>query len=92
MEPMKAWQCVGCGRIEASETCIGICHDVPVELVHASEYRKALADADAARKRSGELESLVRQLALITPREGEWERSYRALQTRARELLGRYSR
>ncbi len=92
MEPMKAWQCVGCGRIEASETCIGICQDVPVQLVYASDYQEALAQAAAARERAKDLESLLRQLAWITPREGEWERSYRALQTRARDVLARYSR
>jgi uracil-DNA glycosylase len=24
---VKAWQCVGCGKIEAPQTCIGICQD-----------------------------------------------------------------
>jgi hypothetical protein len=70
---MKAWQCVGCGRIEASQTCIGICEDRQVELVYAADYERAA--------------QLVRALATITPREGEWESTYRALQARARELL-----
>jgi hypothetical protein len=33
------------------------------------------------------LAALVRVLARTTPREGEWERTYRALQARAREAL-----
>jgi hypothetical protein len=74
-ERMKAWQCIGCGRLEAESTCIGICQDRPVDLVYASDY--------------AELEALVRQLALISPREGQWEQSYRALQKRARELLAK---
>ncbi|TAK82517.1 MAG: hypothetical protein EPO20_20835 [Betaproteobacteria bacterium] len=74
-ERMKAWQCIGCGRLEAESTCIGICQDRPVELVYASDYM--------------ELETLVRQLAVTSPREGQWEQSYRALQKRARELLAK---
>ena len=31
-EHTKAWQCIGCGRIEAPQTCIGICEDCKVEL------------------------------------------------------------
>ena len=70
---MKAWQCIGCGRLEASQPCIGICEDRPVELVYAWQLEEALA--------------LLRQLAWSTPREGEWERSFRDLQARARKLL-----
>jgi hypothetical protein len=72
-ERLKAWQCIGCGRIEGPQTCIGICQDRKVEFVYAAEYE--------------ELAALVTQLARATPREGEWERSYRALQARARALL-----
>jgi len=70
---MKAWQCIGCGRLESSQPCIGICEDRPVELVYAWQLEEALA--------------LLRQLAWSTPREGEWERSFRDLQARARKLL-----
>ncbi len=77
---IKAWQCIGCGRIEAPQTCIGVCEDRRVEFVRAEE-------ADALASRITELEEFVRQLASITPRQGEWERSYRALQLKARELL-----
>ena len=72
-ERIKAWQCIGCGRIEAQQTCIGICEDRPQSFVYADDYDR--------------LEALVRQLATITPRDGEWERTYRALQRRARQLL-----
>ena len=70
---MKAWQCIGCGRLESSQPCIGICEDRPVELVYAWQLEEALA--------------LLRQLAWSTPREGAWERSFRDLQARARKLL-----
>ncbi len=77
---VKAWQCIGCGKIEAPRPCIGVCQDRPVELVDASAY-------DAVQARVTTLEGLLRQLAMVTPRNGEWERSYRALQERARQLL-----
>ena len=70
---MKAWQCIGCGRLESSQPCIGICEDRRVELVYAWQLEEALA--------------LLRQLAWSKPREGEWERSFRDLQARARKLL-----
>jgi hypothetical protein len=34
------------------------------------------------------LEAFVRRFATSTPREGQWENSYRALQKEARSLLG----
>ena len=71
---LKAWQCIGCGKVEADARCIGICEDRPVRLVSAADYEV--------------LEDLVRRLAAITPREGQWERSYLTLQRDARELLG----
>jgi len=40
-----------------------------------------------ARGQAEDLAALVRQIAHTTPREGEWERTYRALQVRARRTL-----
>ncbi len=51
---MKAWQCIGCGRLEGAQPCVGVCQDRAVQVVYA----------------------------------GEWERSYREMQRRAREVLG----
>jgi len=73
VERLKAWQCTGCGRIEGHQPCIGICQDRLARFVYAEDYDR--------------LEGFVRQLATVTPREGEWERSYRALQQQARQLI-----
>lgn len=86
-ETMKAWQCIGCGRIEAPETCIGVCQDRKVELVYAQEYEDALALARRARQHAQALEGLVRRVAWTTPRDDKWEDSYRSLQDQARRLL-----
>ena len=84
---VQAWQCIGCGKIEAPQTCIGVCRDVRVELVYASEHEATLAQLSSARKRAQAFGALVRALARITPRAGQWEHSYRALQDQARRIL-----
>lgn len=86
-ERVKAWQCIGCGKIDAPQTCIGVCQDRKVEFVYAFEYEETLAQLALARRQAEVLGALVRQLARTTPREGEWERSYRALQDQARRAV-----
>lgn len=86
-ERVTAWRCIGCGRLEAAQPCIGVCQDRPVELVFAADHDQTLAERDAARSQAQALARFVRELASTTPREGEWERSYRALQKRARSAL-----
>jgi hypothetical protein len=84
VERVKAWQCIGCGRIEAPQTCVGVCDFNRIEIVYGFEHEKAL---EGERSHAAAFEALARSLATITPREGEWERSYRALQEQARRLL-----
>ncbi|HEY9396060.1 MAG TPA: hypothetical protein VIQ28_00370 [Burkholderiales bacterium] len=80
-EYVTAWQCIGCGKIEAPQTCIGVCRDIKVEFVYAAEHAEVVA-------RMKKLEGLAQRLAWATPRDGEWERSYRTLQEEARRVLG----
>ena len=87
IERVMVWQCTGCGRVEAPQPCIGVCQDRKVEFVYAAAYDEALAQAARAREQAKVFEALARQLAVITPRAGEWERSYRALQEQARRAL-----
>lgn len=84
---VKAWQCIGCGRIEAPQTCIGVCEYRRADFVYAFEHDQVVAQAVEARRRADVLEALVRRLASTTPRTGEWERSYRTLQDQARRAL-----
>jgi len=83
-EAVKAWQCIGCGRIEAPQDCVGVCDFRRIEMVYRFEHEQAL---EAERSRCARFEALARRLARITPRPGEWERSYRALQEEARDAL-----
>ena len=84
---ITAWQCIGCGRIEGAQPCIGICEDRRTDFVHASDYDEALAQLALMQRRAEALAAVVRQLACTTPRGGEWERTYRALQARAQQTL-----
>ena len=84
---ITAWQCVGCGRLEAPQNCIGVCHDRKVELVSAWDHAEALSALEDAHARVAALTALLGKLAHVTPRAGAFESSYRALQAEARKLL-----
>lgn len=92
VEHIPAWRCIGCGKIEAPQPCIGVCQDTQISLVDADAYDETEVLARSARCQVAELGALVRRLAFTTPRGGEWERSYRALQDQARGLLNRVDR
>src|SRR5450759_1829808 len=87
-ERVTAWQCIGCGRIEGAQPCVGICQDRKTDFVYASDHDEVLAQLARERQRAEALAALLRQLAHTTPRKDEWERTYRALQARARQTLG----
>ena len=80
VETVTAWQCIGCGKIEAPQQCVGVCQDRKIELVYADEHRVALAHLL-------EVDALLRQIAFSTPHDDAWQASYQALQARARKLL-----
>ena len=82
-EYVDAWQCIGCGRLEASRPCVGVCQDRRVRLVAAEDY-----DAAAERLRVAEdAVALVRMLAGAHPRGDRWRESFEALQRRAQAIL-----
>jgi N-methylhydantoinase B/oxoprolinase/acetone carboxylase alpha subunit len=84
---IEAWQCIGCGRVEAPQPCIGVCQDRKVRFVYAADHEAALAHLVDTEARLAALESLARRLAQTTPRDGAWEQSFRALQNEARRAL-----
>ena len=86
-ERISAWQCIGCGRIEGPQPCIGVCQDKKVTFVSAEAYDLVAARLREAEARLAALESLATRMALAKPRDGEWEKSYRALQDEARRAL-----
>lgn len=84
---IQGWECIGCGRIEVLQDCIGVCQDQRVELVYAADYQELQAQVANLRKETARMEAIVRQLALSKPHEGQWKRSFMALQQRARQTL-----
>lgn len=80
-ERIQGWRCIGCGKVDAPQPCVGICQDRKVELVDAANY-------DALHARVRELEATLALIARVTPREGALMASWLALQARARRLLG----
>lgn len=81
---ITAWQCIGCGRIEAPQQCIGVCQDRKVEMVDVRTHASAL---DAQQARIEAAEAVLRQIAHTTPHAGEIEATWLALQRRARQVL-----
>ena len=84
---IKAWECVGCGRVEAPQPCLGICQDRAIELVPEEAYRWVRDECDRLREDNAALRELVLRLANTNPRDEQWEAGYKALQARARDLL-----
>ena len=79
-----AWRCIGCGAIEAPQTCLGICEYHKVRFVHADEHASAVATARAS---AVALHRFAQKVASTKPHDGQWETSFRALQQEALQLL-----
>ncbi|BBD80758.1 hypothetical protein [Aerosticca soli] len=84
---LEAWQCIGCGRIEAPQPCIGVCRDRKVLLVGKDEHERTLAEVAALRKALDEARARLGRFARARPHEGQWERSWLALQAELRHTL-----
>jgi hypothetical protein len=81
---IEVWQCIGCGRIEAPQPCVGVCQDRRARLVRAEDHERAL---EAARQGEKAL-ALLRTLVRTTPRGAEGlALSYRMFQQRAGAIL-----
>ena len=85
---IEAWQCIGCGKIEAPQPCIGVCRDRKILMVGKDEHQRVLDAVHELRQQLLAAQAVLSQLAWSTPRDGQWERSWRTLQMRARALPG----
>ncbi|TXH65169.1 MAG: hypothetical protein E6Q81_02515 [Thermomonas sp.] len=79
-ERIQGWRCIGCGKVDAPQPCIGVCQDRRFELVAAADY-------DALRQRVQALEAALSLIAHTTPRADKLVDSWTALQGMARRLL-----
>ncbi|SFN62045.1 hypothetical protein [Dokdonella immobilis] len=86
-DPIPAWQCIGCGRIEAPQTCIGVCQDRKVFLVPLQDHQEALGQIQQMLGQIDAMQRVLARIAHTTPRAGQWEASYRTIQAEAKALL-----
>ena len=86
-EYIQTWQCIGCGKIEAPQPCIGVCRDRKILMVAKEDHERVLAESAALRAQLAEAHAMLQRFTLAKPREGQWERSWQALQTELREAL-----
>ncbi len=89
-DPIPAWQCIGCGRIEAPQTCIGVCQDRKIFLVSMQEHSEALDQIQGLLTQIDAMQRFVTRIALSTPNAASWEISYRAAQSEAKTLLATF--
>jgi len=82
-ELATAWWCPRCGGIDAPQPCLGICIWRNVEWVNATLYQQQRARARADRDTELCLRLLLRRVASVTPRAGQWERGWHALEAQA---------
>jgi hypothetical protein len=86
-DTVEVWQCIGCGRIEAPQPCIGVCQDRKVVLVGKQDLDRAHEEIQRQRQRIDALRSLLAGFIRATPREGGWKSSWEQLQARTRQAL-----
>ena len=86
-EHVTTWWCAECGGIDAPQPCLGICIWRPSYWVNRTRYDAARSRAAGERDVERGLVRLLRRVAFVTPREGHWERNWRALHADAREAL-----
>jgi hypothetical protein len=84
---IEAWQCIGCGKIEAPQPCIGVCRDRKVLMVGKQEHDRVLAEGAALHAQLARVRAMLQRFALTRPHPGQWERSWLALQDEARAVL-----
>jgi hypothetical protein len=83
-ETVIVWRCEDCGGVDAPQECIDVCIWGPADWVDAALYEPQRSRATVDREVEQSLAGLLRRFAFTTPREGQWERSWRAFQSQAR--------
>ena len=83
-ETVILWRCEDCGGVDAPQECIDVCIWGPADWVDAALYEPQRSRAAVDREVEQSLAGLLRRFAFTTPRDGQWERSWRAFQSQAR--------
>jgi hypothetical protein len=84
---IQAWQCIGCGKIEAPQPCIGVCRDRKIFMVGKDDYEHARNEIEALRAQLATAHAMLQRFGLAKPNKNQWQRSWLALQAQVREAL-----
>jgi hypothetical protein len=87
VEVIDGWRCIGCGRVEASRPCIGICQDRRARLVELDALVAAIEHAEALAANASALAAFVRIVASTRAKVGSEEATLAALRSRAQALI-----
>jgi hypothetical protein len=85
--PAATGWCPECGGIDAPQQCLEFCIWRSVEWVTYTCYEHERMLAVSEWLIESRLRKLLRRIASVTPLDGEWPRSWRALQAEARGML-----
>jgi hypothetical protein len=85
-ESVIVWRCPECGGVDAPQPCIGVCIWRPADWVDANVYESERSQAVHGLEVEKALVGLLSRVAFVTPRHGQWERNWLAVQAQARLL------
>jgi hypothetical protein len=86
-ETVIVWRCQDCGGVDAPQPCIDVCIWGLADWVDAVSYESQRSRAAFDREVEQSLAGLLRRFAFATPRDAQWERSWRAFESQARLVL-----
>jgi hypothetical protein len=100
-ERLRALFCIGCGRVDVPQSCVGACDERLVDLVFARDHDVALLEVAKLDRAARMLREVVLQLVSALPApsssqtssgasggpEVDWEETRQTLQTQARSAL-----
>jgi hypothetical protein len=88
-EYIPVWQCIGCGRIEAPQTCIGVCRDNKVLFIDKDTHERALAEIARVREELTSVRERLLKFSQCSPKNGLFEQTFVALQAELRDVVRR---
>jgi hypothetical protein len=86
-DSVVTWWCPRCGGIDAPQPCIGVCISRPVEWVNLQSFERERHRRASLVDQLRELTDVARALGFVTPRPGQVDRNWQALQARASRAL-----
>jgi hypothetical protein len=84
---VTGWWCAQCGNVDLPQPCIGVCVWRPSDWVQRALYERQLRRTDDCRRAADRLVVVLRRLATVTPRPGQWDRNWQALRAGAGDAL-----